>query len=84
MGQVIVQDISDIMIASLSQIAARHDHTLEQEVRMILSNAVHVERKTLLEEAKKIASMSPSLSQASPSSEFLIREDRDERGEFRR
>ena len=77
MGQVIVRNLDDAVIASLKRRAKRRNQSLEQELRDILTNAA---RRT---PAEKLALVDGIRSTTGPGrhplAEDLIREDRDSR-----
>jgi antitoxin FitA len=76
MGQVLVRNLDDLVIETLRRRAERHGRSLEQELRVVLTEAAApttAERLALVDE---IRAMTPSrLSDSTP----LIRDDRDER-----
>lgn len=75
MGQVIVRNLDDQVIAALKTKAAIRGHSLEQELRGILAEAVKPtiqDRRTLVDH---IRAMTPSIPQTD--STALLREDRD-------
>lgn len=76
MAQVIVRNLDDEVVATLKRRAERHGHSLEQELRDILSRAARPDRTELLAETLRIRAMTPGV--LSDSTE-LIREDRDRR-----
>ena len=75
MGQVIVRNLDDRVIAALKTKAEMRGHSLEQELRLILAEAAKPtikERQTL---ADHIRAMTPSKPQTD--STILVREDRE-------
>ena len=75
MGQVIVRNLDDHIIAALKTKAEMRGHSLEQELRGILAEAAKPslkERRTLVD---RIRAMTPSTHQTD--STILLREDRD-------
>ena len=76
MAQVIVRNLDEKVVASLKRRAERHGHSLEQELRDILSRAARPDREELLAQTLRIRAMTPGV--LSDSTE-LIREDRDSR-----
>lgn len=75
MGQVIVRNLNDQVIAALKTKAEIRGHSLEQELRMILAEAARPtiqDRQTL---ADHIRTMTPSKPQTD--STILVREDRE-------
>lgn len=77
MGQVIVRNLDDGVIASLKSRAKQHGHSLEQELRDILTQAAKrtlVEKLALVDRIRAMTAPRPH-----PLAEDLIREDRDGR-----
>lgn len=77
MGQVIVRRLDDAVIASLKARAKRHGHSLERELREILTRAAKrtpAERLALIDRVRAKTAPGPH-----PLAEELIREDRDRR-----
>ena len=75
MGQVIVRNLDDHIIAALKAKAEMRGHSLEQELRGILAEAAKPtleDRRTLVDH---IRAMTPSTPQTD--STILLREDRD-------
>lgn len=75
MGQVIVRNLDDRVIAALKAKARLHGHSLEQELRAILSGAARPNAEERLALADRIRAMTPRRRQTD--STTLIREDRD-------
>lgn len=75
MGQVIVRNLDDKVIAALKAKAEFHGHSLEQELRAILSGAAKPDAEERLALADRIRAMTPSRRQTD--STGLIREERD-------
>ena len=75
-SQVIVRKLDSAVVAALKRRARRKGHSLEQELRGILTRATGPERKDLIAEADRIRAMT-----AGPleDSVILIRQDRDSR-----
>lgn len=75
MGQVIVRNLDDQVIAALKTKAELHGQSLEQELRAILSQAAvpNVQERVTL--ANRIRALTPKRRQTN--STKLIREDRD-------
>jgi antitoxin FitA len=75
MGQVIVRNLDDHVIAALKTKAELHGQSLEQELRAILAQAAmpNAQERVLL--ADRIRSLTPKRRQTN--STKLIREDRD-------
>ncbi len=74
MGQVIVRNLDDKVIAALKAKAELHGHSLEQELRAILSGAAKPNAEERLALADRIRAMTPRKRQTN--STVLIREDR--------
>ena len=74
MGQVIVRNLDDKVIAALKAKAKLHGHSFEQELRAILSGATRPNAEERLALADRIRAMTPSGRQVD--STALIREDR--------
>jgi len=77
MAQVIVRNLPDDVVARLKARAARRRHSLEQELRDILTDASRSSRAELIAEVERIRAMTPR--RLTSDSTDLIREDR-ERG----
>ena len=75
MGQVIVRNLDDLVIAALKAKAELHGHSLEQELRSILSKAALPNAQERVALADRIRSLTPKRRQTD--STALIREDRD-------
>lgn len=75
MAQVIVRNLDDDVVARLKAKARQRGHSLEQELREILSRAAKPSRNELLAEADRIRAMTPEKLQTD--SAELIREERD-------
>ena len=75
MGQVIVRNLDDKVVAALKAKTKLHGHSLEQELRAILSGATRPNAEERLALADRIRAMTPSRRQTD--STALIREDRD-------
>ncbi len=75
MGQVIVRNLDDRIIAALKAKAAVHGQSLEQELRAILSTAALPNVQDKLALADRIRELTPKRRQTD--STTLIREDRD-------
>ena len=75
-SQVIVRKLDSAVVAALKRKAGRKGHSLEQELRGILTRAAGPERRDLIAEADRIRAMT-----AGPleDSVILIRQDRDSR-----
>lgn len=79
MAQVIVRNIDDEVVKRLKARATRHGHSLEQELRDVLTIAAKPDREALLALADKVRAMTPSENVGKFDSTKLIREDRDSR-----
>ena len=75
MGQVIVRNLDDTVIAALKARAKLHRHSLEQELRALLAAAARPSPEDRLALADRVRAMTPKRRQTS--STVLIREDRD-------
>lgn len=75
MGQVIVRNLDDHVIAALKAKAELHGQSLEQELRSILSMAALPNAKERIALADRIRGLTPKRRQTD--STTLIREDRD-------
>ncbi len=77
MGQVIVRNLNDHVIASLKAKATAHGHSLEQELREILARESGLDRLEKAALADRIRAMTPG--ELTTDSTDLIRQDRDRR-----
>lgn len=75
MGQVIVRNLDDKIIAALKAKAELHGHSLERELRAILAGAAKPNADERLTLADRIRAMTPKRRQTD--STLLIRKDRD-------
>jgi len=75
MGQVIVRNLDEKIIAALKAKAELHGHSLERELRAILAGAAKADADERLALADRIRGMTPKRRQTD--STRLIREDRD-------
>jgi plasmid stability protein len=75
MAQVIVRNLDDRVVERLKQVAKRRGHSLEQELRNILSAAAKPSRAEMIAEIDRIRAMTPRKLQSD--STDLIRQDRD-------
>ncbi len=75
MGQVIVRNLEDRVIAALKKKAAMHGRSLEQELRTILAEAATPGPGERVAIADRIRSM--TLQKRQTDSTVLVREDRD-------
>lgn len=78
MGQVIVRNLDDQVVATLKRKAELHGCSLEQELRNILSAAATLTKEERFAIAKRISEMTPANVKQTDST-LLIREDRDTR-----
>lgn len=74
MGQVIVRNLDDEVIARLKARAERAQKPLEQTLREILTDAARMDKAAALERIRRIRAMSPP---TDVDATDLIREDRD-------
>ena len=77
MGQVIVRNLDDAVIAAIKSRARSKGHSLEQELRIILAQAANrtrAEKLALVDRIRAATAPGPH-----PLAEDLIREDRDTR-----
>lgn len=78
MGQVLIRNLDDDTIAAYREAAARHDRSLEAELREVLRRfrPVTTERRSEAQaRMAAIRAMTPDVAQTP--SEILVREDRD-------
>ena len=75
-SQVIVRKLDTAVVAALKQRARRRGHSLEQELRAILTRAAAPERAELIAEADRIRAMTAGPLEDSVT---LLRQDRDSR-----
>jgi len=78
MGQVLVRNLDDRVIAALRRKAELHGHSLEQELRLALTAAARLAPEERVALARRIRGMTPASIQQTDSAD-LIREDRDTR-----
>jgi plasmid stability protein len=78
MGQIIIRNLDDAVLAQLKKRAAEQGLSLEESLRRQLAGLAHPSKAELLAEVDRIASMSPHRNEP-PFAEDLIREGRDER-----
>jgi antitoxin FitA len=81
MGQVVIRNIDDRIIARLKERAAAERKSLEQSLRDLLTDAARPRRAELLAELERIRAMTPTGKPGIvyPTAEQLVREDRDRR-----
>lgn len=77
MGQVIVRNLDDGVIAALKAKAKVHGHSLEQELREVLARASTLDPAEKIALADRIRAMTPG--PLTTDSTELIRRDRDRR-----
>ncbi len=77
MAQVIVRSLDDAVVAALKAKAARRGHSLEQELRDVLTAAAAPTRGALLAELDRCRALTPPGDRLL--AEDLVREDRDRR-----
>ena len=77
MAQVIVRSLDDDVVIRLKAKAAQRGHSLEQELREILTSAAAPSREDLLTELDRARALTPPGEH--PLAEDLIRQDRDRR-----
>ncbi len=78
MAQVVVRNLNKDVVASLKHKAVLHGHSLEQELRDILSAAARLAPEERIAISARIRAMTPSGVEQTDSAD-LIREDRDAR-----
>lgn len=74
MGQIIVRNLEDSVVARLKERARRENASLEQMVRNLLTEAAKPSREESVEAARRIRER---IGRVSGDSTALIREDRD-------
>ena len=81
MGQVLVRNLEDRVISTLKLKAELHGHSLEQELREILTHAAGLSPQEKVALSDRIRAMTPPQPEGVvfPTAEELIREDRDSR-----
>ena len=75
MAQVLVRNLPDDVVARLKARAARARHSLERELRDILTEAARPRREEILADMDRIRALTPKVPQTD--SAELIRADRD-------
>ncbi len=78
MGQILVRNLDDAVIAALKARAQARGRSLEAELRDLLTRAAAHPRAELIQEFARIRALSPKV-EGGPLGEDLIRESRDER-----
>jgi plasmid stability protein len=79
MGQVLIRNVDDALLADYREAAIRHERSLEAELREALKRAKPItpkRKEELLELAMRIRAMTPKGVYQTPS-EQLVREDRE-------
>jgi len=82
MGQVLIRNIDDAVLARLKQRAAAEHKSLEQSLREVLAEVAQPSRAELFAELDRLRSRIAAREKPGvqyPSAEELIREDRDSR-----
>ena len=76
MANITIRNLDDEVVERLKVQAKAHRRSLEAELRMILERAaLTADRKAFVQQARRIAAMTPEVPQTD--STLLIREDRD-------
>jgi antitoxin FitA len=78
MAQVIVRNLDDAVVAALKRNAVRRGRSLEQELRVILTDAARLSPEDRLVISRRSRAMTPGRRLLSDSAR-LIRQDRDRR-----
>jgi plasmid stability protein len=78
MGQIIIRNLDDAVVAELKKKAAAQGLSLEESLRRSLAQLARPSKEELIAEMNRIAAMSPPRTKP-PFAEDLIREGRDER-----
>lgn len=79
MGQIVIRNLDDGLIADYREAAERNNRSLEAEMRetlRVLRPKSRKRQEELLELARKVSAMTPAGVAQTPS-EILVREDRD-------
>ena len=81
MGQVLIRNLDDEVIARLKARAAEQQTSFEQSLREILTEAARPSRAELLAELERIRAMTPPREPGKryPTAEELVRQSRDSR-----
>jgi antitoxin FitA len=79
MGQVVIRNIDDRVVQRLKARAAAEHKSLEQSLRDLLAEAARPSRTELLADLARIRAMTPPASRTFPTTEELIRAERDRR-----
>ena len=59
MGQILIRDVDDRVIAALESRAAAHGHALEDELRIMLAQAARPPRVAMSDELRAIRALTP-------------------------
>jgi plasmid stability protein len=59
MGQILIRDVDDRIIAALESRAAAHGHVLEDELRSLLMQAARPPRAAVADELRAIRALTP-------------------------
>jgi plasmid stability protein len=78
MAQVLVRNLDERVVAALKQKAQLHGRSLEQELRLILSDAAKFSPQERVAVADRVRAMTPASARQIDSTD-IIREDRDRR-----
>jgi plasmid stability protein len=81
MGQVLVRNLDDGVIQALKERAEARGHSLEQELREILTKASRYDTEEALAVVDRIAAMTPK-GVKQTDSVTILREERDRRGRW--
>jgi antitoxin FitA len=79
MGQVVIRNIDDRVVERLKARAAAEHKSLEQSLRELLAEAARPSRTELLADLARIRAMMPPAGGTFPTTEELIRAERDRR-----
>jgi len=79
MGQVLIRNLDDAVIASYRARAKAKGHALETELREVLTDHLRRDRAALLAELDRLRSLSRPWQPGEPTTTEMIREDRDTR-----
>ena len=78
MAQVLVRNLDDDVLAALRRKAELHGHSLEQELRLVLTAAAQLTGEDRLAFVRRVRALTPTGVRQTDSAE-LIRQDRDTR-----
>ncbi len=79
MGQVLIRNLDDAVIASYRARAKAKGHALETELREVLTEHLKRDRAALIAEIQRLHATQPPRAPGAPSVVDMIREDRDSR-----